>query len=76
MFKALSERLAHEPGGNLPLFRVSERIEAVMLQKQMHPNADFYCASAYSQCGIPTYLFTPLFVIGRTGAHAPRRACL
>ena len=47
-----------------------ERIEGVLAERGLYPNADFYCASAYAQCGIPTELFTPLFV-----ARARARAC-
>ena len=45
---------------------MSERIEAVMRrEKNIFPNLDFYSASAYHYCGIPTPLFTPVFVISR-----------
>lgn len=48
------------------LYPVSERIEKVMWdQKKLFPNLDFYSASAYHFCGIPTPLFTPIFVMSR-----------
>ena len=49
------------------IYEISERIEQVMRrEKNMFPNIDFYSASLYRFCGIPTELFTPLFVLART----------
>jgi 2-methylcitrate synthase len=48
------------------LYAISERLEAVMRrEKKLFPNLDFYSATAYRFLGIPTSLFTPIFVISR-----------
>lgn len=65
IIKVMAEKLAIAHADML-LFKVSERIEAVMWQeKKLFPNLDFYSASAYHYCGIPTALFTPIFVMSR-----------
>ena len=59
--KALSEQV-----GDTHLYAVSERVEAVMKrEKGLFCNADFFHASAYHFMGIPTKLFTPIFVMSR-----------
>lgn len=53
------------------IYPVSERIEAVMWrEKKLFPNLDFYSAAAFRFCGIPTPLFTPVFVLARTSGWA------
>lgn len=65
IIKHWSEKLSHQARDGY-LYSVSERIEKLMWdQKKLFPNLDFYSASAYHFCGIPTPLFTPIFVMSR-----------
>lgn len=65
IIKQWSEKLA-ESVGDTVLYSVSERVEAVMWrEKKLFCNADFFHASAYNFMGIPTKLFTPIFVMSR-----------
>lgn len=43
--------------------------QVMMREKKMFANLDFYAASAYHQCGVPTNFMTPIFVIARTAGE-------
>jgi 2-methylcitrate synthase len=66
-------KLLSEKAGDTKLYAVSEAIEKVMWEeKKLFANADFFAATVYHFMGIPTYLFTPIFVCSRItgwGAH-------
>ncbi|MDX1609030.1 MAG: 2-methylcitrate synthase [Halofilum sp. (in: g-proteobacteria)] len=70
IIKAWSKRLAEQVGDTV-LYPVSERCEEVMWrEKKLFCNADFFHASAYHFMGIPTKLFTPIFVMARHSGWA------
>jgi len=70
IIKPWAERLSALMGEPM-LYAVAERIEAVMRrERSLFPNLDFYSAVVYHCCGIPTELFTPIFVISRTAGWA------
>lgn len=70
LIKEWSKKLAHDAGDTV-LYPVSERVEQVMKrEKNLFCNADFFHASAYHFLGIPTKLFTPIFVMSRVTGWA------
>ena len=63
--KAMAKALADDVGDTV-MYPVSEAIEKVMWdEKKLFANADFFAANVYHFMGIPTYLFTPIFVCAR-----------